>query len=66
MADQVSVTGNIERVSAAGFELAKQLHRVSVSGEELESCKEEIDSFRSQLQSLDALLAMSFDESSDL
>jgi hypothetical protein len=64
MADQVSVAQNIERVSTAGFELAQQLHRVSVSGEGI--YKEEINSFRSQLQSLDVLLATSFDESSDL
>jgi len=66
MAGQVSVAENIERVSTAGFELAQQLYRVSASGEEFQSCKEEITSFRSQLQSLDVLLATSFDESSDL
>jgi hypothetical protein len=63
MADQVSVAENIERVSTAGFELAQQLHCVSASGREIQ---EEINSFRSQLQSLDVLLATSFDESSDL
>ncbi|KAE9379655.1 hypothetical protein N431DRAFT_398071 [Stipitochalara longipes BDJ] len=63
MADQVSVAENIERVSTAGFELAQQLHGVSASGKEIQ---EEINSFRSQLQSLDVLLATSFDESSDL
>jgi len=64
MADQVNVAENIERVSAAGFELAQQLHRVSESGEVID--KEEIESFRSQLQILDMLLATSFDGSSDL
>ena len=66
MADQVSVAENISRVSTAGFELAEQLHRASTSGDEVHSYKEEIISFRSQLQSLDVFLATSFDESSDL
>ena len=63
MADQVSVAENIERVSTAGIELARQLHGVSDPGKEVQ---EEINSFRSQLQSLDMLLASNYDESSDL
>ena len=66
MADQVSIAENIERVSTAGFELAEQLRRASTSGDEVHSYKEEINSFRSQLQRLDVLLATSFDESSEL
>ncbi|KAH8768519.1 hypothetical protein BGZ57DRAFT_469145 [Hyaloscypha finlandica] len=66
MANQVSVAENIERVSTAGFELAEQLRRASTSADKVHSYKEEINSFRSQLQSLDVLLATSFDESSDL
>jgi hypothetical protein len=66
MANQVSVAENIERVSTAGFELAEQLRRASTSADKVHSYKEENNSFRSQLQSLDVLLATSFDESSDL
>jgi hypothetical protein len=66
MANQVSVAENIERVSRAGFELAEQLRRASILGDEVHSYKEEINSFRSQLRGLDVLLATSFDESSDL
>jgi hypothetical protein len=63
MNDQVSVTENIEKLSNAGFELARQLHGVSEPSKEVH---EEINSFRSQLQSLDILLASTYDESSDL
>jgi hypothetical protein len=66
MADQVSVAENIERVSTAGLELAQHLHRAGASGEEVQTHKEEINLFRTQLQDLDVLLATSLEESIDL
>ena len=62
MTDPRGVADEIARVSNAGFELAQELYCLSDPGKEI---PEEIDSFRSQLQSLDMLLA-SYDESSDL
>lgn len=66
MGDQVSVAESIERVSLAGLELAQQLHRAGASGEEVQTHKEEINLFRTQLQDLDVLLATSLEESIDL
>jgi hypothetical protein len=65
MANQVSVTESITKMSTAGFELAQQLY--VASEEDVRNNIEEMNALRTQLQNLDVLLGtMRFDKMSHL